>query len=214
VRACTRSTMRMGARLGGCVEARGCGPRVRYERSQDDPYAPYTPLLLCVVDLAHAARAAADARAAEAGVDDVPHARVLTSRECILKLGARGPDARGERGRGLRVARRAEETDVRAGPALRVRERVLASEQRQERGFRSASFYLVLTFIIPFVQVTLGDTPALSSPPCLGARPVRRSTSATRRTCSERVRYLAWGTCAASDVLPCMQRFAQRLRRA
>jgi hypothetical protein len=87
------------------------------------------PRLLCVVDLAHAARAAADERAAEAGADGVPHARVLTARERILELGARGPDARGELERGLRVARWAEEAEVRAGPALRVRERVLAGER-------------------------------------------------------------------------------------
>jgi hypothetical protein len=77
----------------------------------------------------------AHARASEAGADDVPHARVLTARVRVLELGAHEPDARGERERGLHVGRRAEEAEVCAGPALRVRERVLAGEQRQKRGF-------------------------------------------------------------------------------
>jgi hypothetical protein len=56
--------------------------------------------------------------------------------ERVLELGAREPDACvGERERGLRVARRAEEAEVRAGPALHVRERMLAGEQREERRF-------------------------------------------------------------------------------
>jgi hypothetical protein len=60
---------------------------------------------------------------------------VLTAQERVLELGAREPGVRGERERGLRGARRAEEAELPAGPALRVRERVLAGEQRQERGF-------------------------------------------------------------------------------
>jgi hypothetical protein len=99
VRARTLSTMRMvqGARrrwLGGRVGARGCGPRVQRKRLYGGPCALYTPPHLCVVDLAHSARAVADERAAEAGADDVPHARLPTARERIQPRHACGSGRR------------------------------------------------------------------------------------------------------------------------
>jgi hypothetical protein len=58
--------------------------------------------------------------------------------------------------------------------------------------FKSGSFHLALTYIITFVQDTHGATPLSCPHPYLGARPVRHITSATRRTCTKRVRYVAW----------------------
>jgi hypothetical protein len=202
VRARTRSTMRMGARrrwLGWRVGARGCGARVRCERSQDGPYAPCTPLLLCVFDLAHAACAAADGRAAEAGADGVPRARVFTARKRILELGAR--EAARRRG-------------VRAGPALRVRKRVLAGEQQQEREFarvKCASFHL---FLLPSLigaghslrhsfPSLLWSPPGASQYICdasdvLLARSICRVAPAPRPTCSH-ASSASHSVCAAPD---------------
>jgi hypothetical protein len=79
--------------------------------------------------------------------------------------------------------------------------------------FISASFYLVLTYISTFVQVTLGDTPLSSFFPTL--EPARCVTVHLQRvgralSAVDKSR----GTCAGSDVLPRVQRIAQRLRRA
>jgi hypothetical protein len=79
--------------------------------------------------------------------------------------------------------------------------------------FISASFHLVLTYISTFVQVTLGDTalssffPTLEPARCVAVhlQRVGRGLSAVDKS---------RGTCAAADVLPCVQRIAERLRRA
>jgi hypothetical protein len=196
VRARTRSTMRMGAR-----RRRRAWPRLARRARRGTRMRPTRPVRALVgrpIRALHASpplRRRPRPRRARRGRRTRRRSRCRRrpTRSCAHRARAH-PRARISRARRARRARARPACGAarrRGGGACRVCAAYESGCSPVSSGrsvglpeFKSASFSLVLTCIIKFVQVTLGDTPLSPSPPYLGARPVRRSTSATCRTCS------------------------------